>query len=312
MQEDLDRLGLLPADVFEALGCAVAVLDGGGAAVAANQAWRSLPADAGGGVGEAGHDRRRSGDEDLDLVLDEGLERVLGGRTSRFDIEYEAGGRWYLLAATSLGPASSPAPSPAATSPASGTGAVVVVIDVTAQHDVREILDGTAHRDVLTRLPNRRAIRSALDAAIGRGRRRGTTVSVVFLDLNGFKAVNDGHGHEVGDEVLAAVGRRLAGTIRRDDVLGRWGGDEFVVVVEGDASVAVPSLAARLHEALSRPVAIREDGTVQLGMAVGAADVGPGETVDEVLARADEAMFQAKRSGRQLVVAPPSPPRAPG
>ncbi len=155
-------------------------------------------------------------------------------------------------------------------------------------------------------------ITALLDSAIKRGQRDATAVAVVFLDLNGFKAVNDGLGHEAGDEVLAAVGRRLAGTIRRDDVLGRWGGDEFVVVVSSEEEQAVPALAARLHAALSQPVAIRGRRTVELGLAIGAAEVRPGEGVDEVISRADGAMFEAKRSGQQLVLAPPPPEEGPG
>lgn len=294
---DLDQLralGISAVDVFEALGFAVAVLDEGGVIVAANVAWRALPGDV--GVGTRLHDQHRV-HGDLDLVLAEGLERVLAGRSPRFDIEYEADGRWCLFVATQV--------------PGAG-GAVVAVVDVTAQHDVREILDGTAHRDSLTGLPNRRAIRSTLHSAITRGQQDGSLVAVVFLDLNGFKAVNDGLGHEAGDEVLAAVGRRLAGTIRRDDVLGRWGGDEFVVVVAAQEEQAVPALAARLHDALRQPVAIRGRRTVELGLAIGAARVLPGETVDEVISRADEAMFEAKRSGQPLVLAAPSPKGAPG
>ena len=294
---DLDQLralGINAVDVFEALGFAVALLDEGGVIVAANVAWRALPGDA--GVGARLLDQHRA-DGDLDLVLAEGLERVLAARTSRFDIEYQADGRWYLFVASQV---------------AGSGGAVVGVVDVTAQHDVREILDDTAHRDSLTGLPNRRAIRTTLDGAIRSGQRDGTRVAVVFLDLNGFKAVNDGLGHEAGDEVLAAVGRRLAGTIRRDDVLGRWGGDEFVVVVSSEEEHAVPALAARLHDALAQPVAIRGRRTVELGLAIGAAEVRKGEGVDEVISRADEAMFEAKRTGRDLVLAPPPPGEAPG
>ena len=294
---DLDQLralGISAVDVFEALGLAVAVLDEGGVIVAANVAWRDLPGDD--GVGARLLDQHRA-DGDLDLVLAEGLERVLAARSPRFDIEYHADGRWYLFVATQV---------------AGNGGAVVGVVDVTAQHDVREILDDTAHRDSLTGLPNRRAIRSTLDSAIKRGQRDGSAVAVVFLDLNGFKAVNDGLGHEAGDEVLAAVGRRLAGTIRRDDVLGRWGGDEFLVVVSSDEGRAVPALAARLHDALSQPVAIRGRRTVELGMAIGAAEVRPGDSVDEVISRADDAMFEAKRSGQRLVLAPPPPEEGPG
>ena len=176
--------------------------------------------------------------------------------------------------------------------------------------DVGADLRHQAFHDNLTGLANRLLLRDHLRQALARAQ-RGSPMAVLLLDLDGFKAVNDGLGHEAGDEVLAAVGRRLAGTIRRDDVLGRWGGDEFVVVVSSEEEQAVPALASRLHDALSQPVAIRGLRTVELGLAIGAAEVRPGEGVDEVISRADEAMFEAKRSGQRLVLAPPPPEEGP-
>lgn len=278
------------AQVFRALGCAIAVLDERGTIVAANDRWHQDIGDRG-RIGAQYLDSQRQAEaQDLDLVLAEGVERVLAGRTDRFELEHPIEGplgrRWHLVLAT----------------PYEG-GAVVVHVDVTAHHDVRDILDARAHRDPLTGLPNRLAITERLRNAINRSRHQGTEVAVVFLDLNGFKAVNDLLGHDVGDELLAAVGRRFGGTIRADDTLGRWGGDEFVVVVEGGDEHAVRALAERLHDALVRPVAIRDQQVVDLGVAVGASTVRPGDNPDDVLSRADLAMFEAKRTGRPLVFA---------
>ena len=289
---DLDVPGVRAEDVLDAVGCSLVVLDGDGVIVDTNRMWRSLHGDVG-AVGERYLDRHQAAGGDLDLVLAEGIERVLAGRSQRFDIEFRTDSpsdpQWNLLVATPV---------------LRGAGAVVAIIDVTAQHDVSEILDGTAHRDHLTGLPNRRAITQRLKLAIAEAEELTTTVSAVFIDLNGFKAVNDGLGHDAGDEVLAAVGRRLGGTIRSDDVLGRWGGDEFVVVVtDGDAARALPLLADRLHAAVACPVAIRGSQQVSLGLAVGAAEVRPGESAEDLLARADEAMYEAKRTGQGIVIA---------
>lgn len=292
MSADLRRLaehGIDACEVLDGIGWPLVVLDASGLIVATNQLWRALPGEL---VDHGARylDRHCAGG-DIDLVLAEGIERVLAGRSSRFEIEYMTdevlGRRWQILVATPLG---------------GGAGAVVSLIDVTAQHDVRDILEVTAHRDTLTGLPNRRAIIEGLNAAITRGRRESIDTAVVFVDLNGFKSVNDALGHEVGDEVLTAVGRRLAATVRADDLLGRWGGDEFVIVVVDGGQEAAHALAKRLHRALDEPVAIRKRRTVRLGLAIGAAQVVPGETAEDVLGRADVAMFEAKRSGLQLVV----------
>lgn len=277
-------------DVFRTIGCPVALLDTVGTIVATNPRWQQE-------VGERGlvgtryqGSLRTPGVRDVDLVLEEGIDEVLARRRDRFELEHpeegEYGRHWNLIIAT----------------PVSG-GAVLVLIDVTTHHDVHDILDARAHRDILTGLPNRLAVNRRLASVVERAQRQATSASVVFLDLNGFKAVNDRLGHDVGDEVLAAVGRRLVGTIRSEDLLGRWGGDEFIVIMDGGDVQAVRSLASRLHAALAEPVAISRHRTVQLGLSVGASSVQPGDTPDDVLARADRAMFEAKRTGTDLVLA---------
>lgn len=283
------------AYAFEAIGTPVAVLDGDGTIVAANACWRAEVGDRG-AVGARYVDSLRESrvhDADLVVFLEQGIGRVLAGRSARFELEHPlvgtVGERWRLLVVTR----------------AEG-GAVVLHVDVTAHHDVREILDATAHRDPLTGLPNRLAITERLTEAIHRGRRQGTDVAVVFLDLDGFKGVNDNLGHGVGDEVLAAVSRRLAGTIRAEDALGRWGGDEFVVVVEGNES-AVRLLARRLHGTLEPPLTVHGQQPVVVTVSIGAAAVRPGDRLEDVLGRADLAMFEAKRGGRTVVLAGSDP-----
>ena len=277
-----------PADdeVLAALGWAVAVVDRTGTIVRTNAAWGDLAAQRG-AVGQHYLETHSRGDgrPDIDLVVGEGIERVLSGRSVRFDLEYpvERYGTnvWHLLVAT-----------PLAGRPGWG---VIAHVDVTLHHDVTEILDAQAQRDSLTGLPNRRAVGERLSAAVNRARRGGGRVSVVFIDLDGFKAVNDELGHDVGDEVLVAVGRRLSRTVRSDDALGRWGGDEFIVVMDGGEE-AIRSLARRLHAAMEEPVVVSGAGTVVVRLSVGGAEARTGVPVDDVVARADRAMFRAKRS----------------
>ena len=161
------------------------------------------------------------------------------------------------------------------------------------------VLAGEATTDVLTGLPNRRLMMDVLSWALADRRRHGTDVSVVFLDLDGFKAVNDEQGHSVGDEVLRDVGRRLAEEVREGETVGRLGGDEFLVVLRRGRHDA-EEVAVRLGEALSRPIDLADGGQVHLGASAGVLVVeGRDETVDRVLLRADAAMYDVKRRRRQ-------------
>jgi diguanylate cyclase (GGDEF)-like protein len=293
-QQPIDLRRPDAAAVLEAIGCAVAVLDTDGVIVTTNRSWDDYAGEQG-GVGRDYLDSHRArGGVDLDLVLEEGIRRVLAGRSPRFELEYPVDGptgpRWHLMLASRID--------------GKPGGAVVAHVDVTAHHDVEEILNARAHRDALTGLPNRRALTERLTHAVQRHHRQGHGVSVVFIDLDGFKQINDDLGHDVGDEVLVAVGRRLAGTIRSADVLGRWGGDEFVVVVDDDSEQVVHSLAARLRGALSDPVVVGGRRTIDVALSMGAARVREGDAPDDVLSRADAAMFQAKRSGQDVVIDP--------
>ena len=152
-----------------------------------------------------------------------------------------------------------------------------------------------ATHDSLTGISNRPAAMTALEAAMHRAVRTGAPIALLFIDLNDFKAVNDSHGHEVGDEVLRQVANRLSTELRRSDFVARLGGDEFVVVAEAIADATeVTDLARRVIDTISRPIDV--DGTlIIIGAAIGIAITldGPEEPL-RLLARADAAMYRAK------------------
>jgi diguanylate cyclase (GGDEF)-like protein len=157
--------------------------------------------------------------------------------------------------------------------------------------------------DALTGLPNRRALMQALPEAMQRAARAGKPCALLFLDMDGFKGVNDTHGHEEGDELLCQFGARLLEAVRKTDLVARLAGDEFVVVLEGlsdaqDAHEKADSLLAVLRA----PFTLRR-ATVSVGASIGVALHLPADLHDlgAWLARADGAMYAAKRGGKNAV-----------
>jgi two-component system cell cycle response regulator len=156
--------------------------------------------------------------------------------------------------------------------------------------------------DLLTGLMNRRAFLPAVRAEVARGQRYGQELSVLLLDIDHFKMINDRFGHAAGDQVLSAVGRTLQSTLRNTDFAARWGGEEFVVAltctdVEGGRVVA--ERTRRAVEAL-----VVDDGhgvRIPVTASVGLASLQPNENVDQLMDRADRAMYAAKYAGRNRV-----------
>jgi diguanylate cyclase (GGDEF)-like protein/PAS domain S-box-containing protein len=161
-----------------------------------------------------------------------------------------------------------------------------------------EALTEQAVRDPLTGLANRTLFEERLRGALSRDARTGGSTGVLFLDLDGFKDVNDHHGHAVGDAVLRAVAERLTAGVRPADTVARLGGDEFVVLVEGATSAGMSALVARLREAVQAPLTVRGD-TLDVGVSVGMALAAEGSADPaSLVSEADKRMYDAKRGAR--------------
>jgi diguanylate cyclase len=162
-------------------------------------------------------------------------------------------------------------------------------------------LNAHATTDPLTGLPNRRALREAITEALQEAYPTRRPVSLAFIDLDGFKAINDRHGHEAGDQFLKAVASRLGAAMRSGDRVGRWGGDEFLVLFDPsiERSPSLDEIGARLEATTAGRYAL---GTVTVdyaGASAGLAASSPGETdVDALIARADTAMYARKLARR--------------
>jgi diguanylate cyclase (GGDEF)-like protein len=158
-----------------------------------------------------------------------------------------------------------------------------------------------ATHDSLTGLANRAAAQFGLDGAVGRARRSGDAVAVLFIDLDDFKRMNDTFGHAAGDDVLIEVARRLRSVVRSDSLVARLGGDEFLVVVEGESVAHLLELGERLIIEVNRPIDVA-GSPVRVGASVGVAVLDHlGESAADLLRSADIAAYRAKSSGRGRV-----------
>mgnify|MGYP001792202495 CR=1 FL=1 len=157
--------------------------------------------------------------------------------------------------------------------------------------DARQLADG----DVLCPVLNRRAFTREIEREIALADRHGTDLSLLFLDLDQFKRINDRLGHKAGDDALKAFAGALVGGVRRTDIVGRLGGDEFGVLLIGTAGADAETQLERLS---IHPVSVLS-GWEGLTVSIGLSDWNPGETVEDLLASADSAMFD-KKSERHL------------
>jgi diguanylate cyclase (GGDEF)-like protein len=154
---------------------------------------------------------------------------------------------------------------------------------------LKQTYEEQATRDQLTGLLNRRGL-------VGRAEQLPGHLGVLFCDLDGFKAINDTLGHAAGDELLERVARRLEDRMREGAVLGRMGGDEFVVVVPGASDDDLAGLGRRIEVDLGRPFLL-EAGMARIGVSIGAAHAAPGQRdLDGLLGRADALMYEVKRT----------------
>jgi diguanylate cyclase (GGDEF)-like protein/PAS domain S-box-containing protein len=179
---------------------------------------------------------------------------------------------------------------------------VTIVEDITERKALEAALVHRSLHDPLTGLPNRILFGDRLRHALERGNRERTPTCVLGIDLDGFKEINDRHGHPVGDAVLVGFAERLTSVLRSSDTAARVGGDEFSIVCENSERADAESLADRLRNTLTEPLSIGEV-TVPLGMSIGIGTVAGGtdpELAYELLIReADDAMYADKTARRQ-------------
>jgi len=168
-------------------------------------------------------------------------------------------------------------------------------------------LERLALHDTLTGLPNRRLLVEHMQQALARAKRNSTRVAALFLDLDGFKLVNDTMGHKTGDEALKEITRRLLLTVRHSDTLSRLGGDEFVLLVtdvEESTESRVCSLAQKCIDYVAEPLCL-QGANCNLGVSIGVAIRNGDCSPDQLLAAADKAMYEAKQKGRGCYVLAP-------
>jgi diguanylate cyclase (GGDEF)-like protein len=287
------KLGSYTAAVLDALPDATAVLDRSGTIVAVNAAWRMFALDNGGrpettGVGVnylAVCDRAAAaGCLDAAEVL-VGLRSVLAGETVESDQEYPCPspsvGRWFTSRITPIG------------GPIGG--ALASHVNISRRKKSELALAHQALHDPLTGLANRVLFAEKLAEALTErpGRRRVPDVGLLYIDLDGFKPVNDSYGHDAGDEVLQMVAHRLCAQVRPQDTVGRLGGDEFAVCAPRVDAAALSALASRIDKALAEPHRVHGHSVVvkgSIGVYLGAA----GEIAAEALDSADQAMYAIK------------------
>lgn len=187
-----------------------------------------------------------------------------------------------------------------------GTGAILILFLarrlIGTSHQLEESEAHARHlafHDPLTGLPNRALFEDRLRQALAMAERGGAHVTLLMLDLDKFKAVNDRLGHPAGDELIRQVGKRLANRIRRSDTVARLGGDEFALVLVGEMDVAeLHEFCAQIVTAVSRPYRLFDE-TARISASIGASRAKPGEDAEELIRCADIALYRAKHMGRE-------------
>ena len=233
-----------------------------------------------------------SGDEPVapDFLLGPAGQAMRTGRTIREDAARFRGknGGTIPVAYTASAVISNGAPS----------GAVITFRDITERKAFEDELHHHAFYDSLTGLANRRLLLDRLDQALRRSARDRRVHALIFVDVDRFKSINDSLGHVIGDEFLVAIGARMKAVIRSHDMLARFGGDEFVVLLEdvGGVDVAI-SAARRICAAVEQPMLLLDGYELVASVSLGIALTEPGKTADDVLRDADVAMYDAKAKG---------------
>ncbi|HET9645766.1 MAG TPA: GGDEF domain-containing protein [Burkholderiaceae bacterium] len=179
---------------------------------------------------------------------------------------------------------------------------LTAVVRLRSSHDRAtadaQVLRELAGTDVLTDLPNRREMDERLTQALALCERKGQPLSVAIIDVDRFKSINDRFGHSAGDAVLKQLGRSMRGELRTSDVLGRWGGEEFLLFTPGTDAYAAAELADRMRTAVQRQTFAHHEAVT---VSIGVSQWRPGDSLETLLQRADSALYLGKTNGRNRV-----------
>jgi diguanylate cyclase (GGDEF)-like protein len=172
-------------------------------------------------------------------------------------------------------------------------------MDITERKAAEEKVRQLAHFDSLTQLPNRNLFMHLLGLALAKTQRCGTPLAILFIDLDGFKEINDRLGHDAGDSLLTAFAQRLKDCLRQSDTAARLGGDEFVVLIDDFSEPSIPAIVAQrilVVTAKPFPVATREcNVSASIGISL---YPNAGGNIDTLIKSADSAMYRAKQAGK--------------
>jgi two-component system, cell cycle response regulator len=166
----------------------------------------------------------------------------------------------------------------------------------------RDALAFEATHDPLTGILNRRAIMARLQEEVTRAQRQQTSLHIGMCDIDLFKSINDRYGHQIGDEVLCEFVRILQAELRSYDGLGRYGGEEFLVISPGAPGIKCDALYSRLNAKVASHPIVTDAGSIPITISIGVARCSTESGIDAMIAAADEALYRAKRSGRNCVV----------
>ena len=183
-------------------------------------------------------------------------------------------------------------------------GAVEIFNDNSRQRAVQERareLATLAFQDPTFQVANRRYLEQQLIQQFSQRSEFGTPFGIMLADLDELKNINDTYGHAAGDAVLVTVAKTLSGCLRASDVLGRWGGDEFMVILPGISKDILANTSERCRAMVARSIVPVEGAEIQVTISVGAAMYAPGDSVDSLLKRADQHLYESKRLGRNRV-----------
>jgi diguanylate cyclase (GGDEF)-like protein len=168
--------------------------------------------------------------------------------------------------------------------------------------DLSSRVDEIAHQDVLTQLPNRHNMEGRLADKYQQYRLGKQPFSILLADLDNFKFINDRYGHDVGDEILYAVGQMLLEPLRDEDVVARWGGNEFMVLLPTANAEAAVNIAERLRTKATEIDMQAQGDKLRISLSVGVASIDKCTGVDDLMSTAENGLYQAKHMGRDMVV----------